>query len=137
MLIGVPAGNPVRVTTKVAVPDVMLPAESFVTSNVIVAVPLPVDSALLTGGTSFAGLRVAVNVGLVGGLFDGEFDELHAAVPMAMAATRTVRRFIVDSSSDQKNLRDRLNPRLSVSGLPPEAICRNVVPGLLVSVSEN
>src|SRR4051794_36958125 len=66
MLIGVPAGKPVRLTTKVAVAAVMLPAASLVVTNVIVDVPLPLASAPVMAGTSFAGDSVATNVGLVG-----------------------------------------------------------------------
>ncbi len=61
MLNGVPAGKPVRLAWNVIVPLVMLPAASLVTLNVIVAVPVPVDSALAIGGTSFAGDSAAVN----------------------------------------------------------------------------
>src|SRR3954469_372730 len=50
MLIGVPAGNPDRFTTKVAVPPVTLLFASLVTSKVMVAVPLPVFSAFEIGG---------------------------------------------------------------------------------------
>jgi hypothetical protein len=66
-----PAGNPPSVTAKVALADVTLPALSRVVLSVIVAVPLTVDSALVTGGTSFAGDRLAVKIGLVDG--DGVF----------------------------------------------------------------
>jgi hypothetical protein len=55
------AGKPVRLTSKSAVAAVMFPDESLVVFNVTVTVPLPLASALLTGGTSFAGRSVAVN----------------------------------------------------------------------------
>src|SRR5262245_2884523 len=134
MLIGVPAGKPDMFTTNVAVPPVTLPAASFVTSNVMVAVPVPLASAPVMAGTSFAGRRSAVNVGLVGGVVDGELELEHAAATTAhTTATRAVR-FMV--ATPQKNLRVRLNPRFSVPGFPPCAICRKVVPGLFVNVSE-
>src|SRR6185369_5811071 len=66
MLIGVPAGNAERFTTKVAVADVTLPALSFVVTSVTVASPRPDASAQTMAGFSFAGNNVAVNVGLVG-----------------------------------------------------------------------
>src|SRR5215468_5604499 len=62
MLIGVEAGYPLRFTTKVAVADVTAPDESFETFNVMVAVPLPADSAPVTAGTSSDGRSAAVNV---------------------------------------------------------------------------
>src|SRR5260221_5746 len=70
ILIGVPAGKLLRFTTNVAVAAVMLFAESRVTSNVIVALPVPADSELVIGGTSLDVRRAAVNVGLARG--DGE-----------------------------------------------------------------
>src|SRR5437773_4090801 len=136
ILIGVPAGKPDRLTTNVAVPAVMLPAASFVTSKVTVALPLPLASAPVIAGTSFAGDSCAVNVGLVGLVGVGEVDELHPIDPTASRAARTERRFIVTAPC-QKNLRVRLKPRLSVFGFPPWAICPNVVPGLFVNVSAN
>src|SRR5262245_7584787 len=95
MLKGVPAGNPVRLATKVTVPAVMLLAASRVTLKVIVAVPLPVASAPVIAGTSLAGLSAAVNVGFTG-VFEGSLDDLpHAAAPTASMAATTARRFIV------------------------------------------
>src|SRR5262245_27806294 len=88
MLIGVPAGKPCRFTTNVAVPPVMLLFASRVTSNVIVAVPLPVFSAFAIGGFSFAGRRSAVNVGLVG--VDGPAGELLLLQPAAAMANARV-----------------------------------------------
>src|SRR5205823_10869317 len=67
----VPAGNPVRFATKVTVAAVTLPP-LVVVSKVMVAVPVPDDSALVIGGTSFDGSRVAVNVGFVG--VDGDVE---------------------------------------------------------------
>src|SRR6478672_3496668 len=92
MLMGVPAGKPVRLTVNVAVPPVTLPAASFVVSNTIVALPLPVDSALLTGGTSLAGRRSAVNVGLTGVGAVSDFEQ--AAEVTASAARRITKRFM-------------------------------------------
>src|SRR5438105_13081465 len=118
MLMGVPAGKPDRFTTKVAVPAVMFPAASFVTSNVTVASPRHDDSAFVIAGTSFDGSSVAVKVGLLGVVVDGDVDELHEVDPTARMAARTARRFIV-ATPCQKNLRVRLNPRLSERGLAP------------------
>src|SRR5579864_1612643 len=87
MLIGVPAGYPFRLTTNVAVPAVMLFCASLVISNVMVTLPLPVDSAFDTGGTSLDGMSVAVNVGLVGEV--GVAGEL-LLQPTAMSESATV-----------------------------------------------
>src|SRR5947208_16071051 len=92
-LIGVPGGNPLKLTTNVAVPAVTFPAASFVTSKVIVAVPLPDASVPVIGGTSLAGRRSAVNVGLVGVVGDGDVDDLQpvaATRAMATAAKRFI-----------------------------------------------
>src|SRR3954447_9200897 len=92
-LMGVPAGNPERFTTYVAVALVTLPAASLVVTSVTVAVPLPVASAPAITGTSFAGSRFAVNVGLVGVV--GAVEELpHADANTPRAVTRTEKRFI-------------------------------------------
>src|SRR2546427_5381270 len=95
MLIGVPAGNPVRFTTNVAVAAVMLFAESRVMSNVMVALPLPLASAPVIGGFSLDVRRSAVNVGLVG---VGEVGVLLLPQPAAMSASAIearVKRFIL------------------------------------------
>src|SRR5437667_11642573 len=98
MLIGVPAGNPLRLTTNVAVEVVMLPAASFVTSNVIVAVPVPLASAPTMGGTSLAGDSAAVKTGwreTVGfPVADVEFF-VHPAARSTSAIAGTDRRFII------------------------------------------
>src|SRR5215510_3067364 len=96
MLNGVFAGKPLRVTWNDTVPLVMLPAASLVTLNVIVAVPLPLASALVIGGTSFAGRRSAVKAGLTGP--DGSFDDFPHPTAMASTAARTARRFMWFSS---------------------------------------
>src|SRR5438105_13746337 len=61
-----PAGKPVRLTTKVTLAAGTLFAASRVTTIVIVALPLTVDSALVNGGPAFAGESAGVNAGLVG-----------------------------------------------------------------------
>src|SRR5436190_22969135 len=91
----VPAGKPENVPLKLAVAAVMLFEESRVTTNVIVMVPEPVDSVLVIAGTSFAGRKSAVNVGLVGVWVGEVFDFEQAATPMASIATTTDKRFIV------------------------------------------
>jgi hypothetical protein len=84
-----PAGKPVRLTTNVTVAAVTLPAESLVVTNVIEAVPLTVDSLLVTGGTSFAGERVAVKVGLVGDVLLGVVEELLQPAAQSASARAT------------------------------------------------
>src|SRR5689334_15447555 len=93
MLIGVFGGNPVSVTTNVALPPVMVLFASRVTSNVMVAVPLPVDSASVTGGFSFDGFRSAVNVGFVGDADVGELL-LHPTAARASANVTRDNRFM-------------------------------------------
>src|SRR5262245_35599569 len=88
------AGNPVKVPRNDAVAEVMLLALSRVTTSVIVICPLPVDSALVIAGTSFAGRISTLNVG-----FDGVgvvgFESLpHPAAARHTAAHITNRRFI-------------------------------------------
>src|SRR5262252_7593061 len=90
-----PAGNPCRFTTNVAVADVMFPAASFAVISVIEALPLTVDSALVIGGTSFAGNSVAVNVGLVGVGFVGVELLLQPTARTASATAIGDKRFIV------------------------------------------
>jgi hypothetical protein len=90
-----PAGNPVKLTTNVALADVMLPAASFVVTIVIDALPLTVDSAFVTGGTSFAGDSAAVNVGFVGVVGVGVVELLQPAARKATATAMGDRRFIV------------------------------------------
>src|SRR5436305_8548924 len=90
-----PAGKPVRLTTKVTLAAVMLFAASRVTTIVIVALPLTVDSALVTGGTSLAGESAAVNVGLVGVVGVGELLLLQPAASRASTTAMGDRRFIV------------------------------------------
>src|SRR5215212_863953 len=93
-LIGVPAGKFDSVTWKVAVPPVTLPAASFVTSKVIVAVPVPPASAFVIGGFSFDVRRSAVNVGFV---VEGAVELEQAADPIASARAATAKCFIVCS----------------------------------------
>src|SRR5262249_52864855 len=93
-----PAGNPWRFTTNVAVAEVTLPAASFAVISVMDAVPFTVDSALVIGGTSFAGDSVAVNVGLVGGGLVGVELLLQPAARSASTTAMGDRRFIVKLS---------------------------------------
>src|SRR3954466_11790792 len=70
-----PDGKPPSVTPNVAVAAVMLPAESLVVFSVMFAVPVTVDSAFVTGGTSFAGESAAVNTGFAAGVVgDGDVE---------------------------------------------------------------
>src|SRR5262245_8250883 len=91
----VPAGKPWKLPTKLAVAAVMLLAESRVTTNVIVMLPDPPDSALVTGGTSLTGRVSAVNVGLVGVDVEGDVDDFEQAPARARTATSTDKRFII------------------------------------------
>src|SRR5664279_5671256 len=94
MLIGVPAGNPDRFTTNVAVADVTLPAVSLVVTMVTVTLPVPDASAPTMAGTSFAGNSVAVNVGLVGvvGAVDDELPQADTRTPRV--TNKAEKRFI-------------------------------------------
>src|SRR5579864_8113848 len=91
----VPGGNPDRLATKVTEAEVMFPFASFVTANVIVTFPLPDASGPVTGGTSFEGISVAVNVGSVGDDEDGEVEDEHPAATNASATLSANKRFIV------------------------------------------
>src|SRR3954467_4734311 len=94
MLMGVPAGNPVKFTMNVAVPPVMLLLASRVTSMVTVTVPLPVDSESVIGGFSFAGLMSAVKVGFVGLGLVGELLLLQPTATRASANVTMDSRFM-------------------------------------------
>jgi hypothetical protein len=74
-----------------------LPLASLVTFSVTFAVPVTVDSALVTGGTSFAGESDAVNTGFAaGGVVVGDVEFfVHPAAITARATARTDRRFMV------------------------------------------
>jgi hypothetical protein len=91
----VPAGNPLRFTTKVtATGPVKFPDASLGPSNVMVASPLPPDSALVIGGFSLAVDSAAVNVGLVG-VVDGDVDDFEQpAATNARATANRDKRFI-------------------------------------------
>src|SRR5471032_766240 len=94
MLIGVFAGNPERLTTKVAVAAVTFPAPSFVVTIVTVAVPLPAASPPTIAGTSFEGDSAAVKVGFVG-VVVAAVDELPQPDTRTPRATkRRARRYI-------------------------------------------
>src|SRR3954470_23269135 len=93
MLIGVFAGNPDRLTTKVAVAAVTLPAASLVVTIVTVASPRPAASAPTMAGFSFAGNSVAVKVGFVGVVGAVE-DDPQPDTRTPSVATRRDRRFI-------------------------------------------
>src|ERR1051325_10445623 len=93
----------------------MLCAESRVTTNVTVMLPEPPDSPLVIAGTSFAGRRSAVNVGLVGVDVLGEVELFEqAATPRASTATRTDKRFIVISftADRSKELARKVEPQI-------------------------
>src|SRR5215813_4034119 len=102
MLIGVPAGKPVRFTANVAVAELTLPEPSVVELSVMVTVPPPADSAPVTAGTSSEGLSVAVKVRVV--VPDGVAGELlpHAAtVARATVKANTDTYFIVTAPVDR------------------------------------
>src|SRR5688572_15235296 len=71
MLILVSAGQPLTSVSNTALAAVMVPAASLVVFSVNVPLPVHVASALAIGGTSFDGLRSAVNTNLVCGVADG------------------------------------------------------------------
>src|SRR5438046_6886284 len=54
------AGKPLRVTSSFAFEPMILPVVSFAVKIVTVAVPVPLASASVIGGTTFAGERSAV-----------------------------------------------------------------------------
>src|SRR5689334_18024692 len=95
MLMGLPAGIPVMLTTNVTdTGPVKLPEASRGPSNVIVASPLPPDSSFEIGGTSFAAEREAVNVGFEG-VVDGDVDDFEQPeATNARATTNRDKRFI-------------------------------------------
>src|SRR5439155_24570241 len=98
MFIADPAGKPPRVTANVTGADVMLPAASFVVTNVMLAVPRTPDSAFVTGGTSLVGDNAAGNVGLavVAGVVVADVEFLvHAGARSRRATTGPDRRLTV------------------------------------------
>src|SRR5262245_13039247 len=60
------AGNPCALNVQLAVPPVMLLLASRVTFRVTVALPVALESALVTGGTSFAAVNCAVKMRVFG-----------------------------------------------------------------------
>src|SRR5262245_66090651 len=79
MLITLVDGNPLMVTSNVAVAAVMLPDPSRVRLNVIVELPRALASAPAVGGTSLLASRFAVNIATFW-LFEGPvvLSEPHA-----------------------------------------------------------
>src|SRR5688500_15148834 len=71
MLILVSAGHPVMSVSNTALAAVIVPLASFVVFSVNVPLPVHDASGLVIGGTSFEGLRSAVNTNLVCGVGDG------------------------------------------------------------------
>src|SRR5688572_29266605 len=93
-----PAGKLLNENVMSTVPPVIALPESRVGWNVIVAVPRPVDSALLTGGTSLAALNCAVKTM---SWFDGAVGLSSHAAPSTSTekpSTSIPTRFIVSSS---------------------------------------
>ncbi len=111
----VPAGNPVTLIWKFAVADVMLPALSFVTVRAMMAVPLPLASALVMAGTSLAGESGTVNVDVVVVPCDGAVgsESEHPTARMLRPTMSAENRFMLFCLSKfaQKNFRARLKPR--------------------------
>jgi hypothetical protein len=94
-------GNPNKFTEKFTFADVILPFESVVVSHVMTTLPVPVASGPDTGGTSFAGRRVAVSVGRVANGVElvGDEEELpHATESNAIVTHAKDRRFITPST---------------------------------------
>src|SRR5438445_5202374 len=71
MVIIVVAGNPLRTISNLAFAAMSFPVESFAVKSVTVAVPLPVASASVIAGFSFAGDRSAVKTNVFAGLAVG------------------------------------------------------------------
>ena len=97
-LVGV---NPVKLQANVVVAEVIVPAESRVTFNVIVTVPLAVFSALVIGGTSLAAVSADVNTNVVGGPVGpaGSSSE-HEALPSAHTRRSRMRLPLLRGSLD-------------------------------------
>src|SRR5215467_14346746 len=112
----------------------MLFDESFVTMNVIVTLPDPDVSGPVAAGTSFAGFKSAVYVGLVGD--EGEDGELLLQPAAKPSTTKSTDKRLISRSFFvqlvQKNFRLKLNPRYSAPGVPPRAACANVVNSVFV-----
>jgi hypothetical protein len=85
--------------TTVAVALVIVPVASFVTANVIAALPDTPDSPLAMGGVSLDARSDAENVGFVAAGAVGEVDELlpQPRASDARTTTRTDARAIGDS----------------------------------------
>jgi hypothetical protein len=94
----------------------MFPVPSFVTVRAMTAVPLPLRSALVIAGTSFAGDRGTVKVDVVVVPCDGaagDFESLHPAARMLTPRMNARDRFMLFCLSRfaQRNFRARLKPR--------------------------
>src|SRR5262245_13773846 len=102
-----PAGKPVSVTVKVAVAAVIALFASLVRKSSMRTVPPAVDSALPTGGTSLAAVRVDVKTGLTAGVGVGVGVGCVFAQPATRAAeARAMRiRFMILPVSRQKVVR--------------------------------
>src|SRR5438874_2582768 len=79
MVIIVVVGNPLRTISNLAFAPMIFPVESFAVKSVTVAVPLPLASASVIGGFSFAGDRSAVKTKVFAGLAAADGAELVAA----------------------------------------------------------
>src|SRR5437773_3850687 len=92
MLITLVDGNPLMVTSNVALAAVTLPDPSRVRLNVIVAAPRASASAPAVGGTSLLASRFAVNCATFG-LAEGEVveSEPHAQKVAASPSTKSIR----------------------------------------------
>ena len=98
ILIGVPGGKPLRLTTNVALAAVTLPAALRVRSKVTVALPPPVASASVMAGLSFDARSSAENVGF--GCEDGDeaVSLVQADATNASAIAEKTKRFIGSGS---------------------------------------
>src|SRR3954452_24703824 len=122
MLITLPDGNPLKLTSNAAVAAVSAPAASRDKLNVIVAAPRALASAPAIGGASFEASRFAVNTATFW-LFEGEVveSEPHAQNVAASPRTKSIR-FI---ESPPLTGRDRLSKRgTSAASARPARNCQ-------------
>src|SRR5438270_5045073 len=80
------AGKPLRATSSLAFPPMILPVVSFATERVRVAVPLPLASASVIGGTTSFGDRSVVNTNVFAGVGVGVGAAVVAAATGAVVA---------------------------------------------------
>src|SRR5438093_12250466 len=114
ILIGVPGGKPLRLTTNVALAAVTLPAALRVRSKVTVALPPPVASASVMAGLSFDARSSAENVGFGSADGDEAVSLVQADATHASAIAEKTKRVIVSGSlSECVPVRARHGPAIT------------------------